>query len=316
MLAANHDTVQVVRRLIAGLVVLVATQEVVRAQAAPLPAALPAVDDLSIASRHYEALDYEQAIAVATRVEKRRGATAPQRIDALLLIALAHLSLVDPAATLAEENQGHQRAASSALAAILALDWQFELASGHPANLRAAFVLAQEEFARTTALAAHRRCGALPTVAADVPARPSGGQPLALRLRFSDPRGCARSVRFTWARQRLTGSSLNREIVAVQGSAATLTVPAEATTSSSGVELAYYAEVYDGQHGQLTTLGSFSQPRRIQIDAGAPAKPLLRRWWFWVGTAAVVASSVYLVRQAVDAGPQTVTIGRTLGSMP
>ncbi|MCE9578574.1 MAG: hypothetical protein K8W52_35940 [Deltaproteobacteria bacterium] len=276
----------------------------------PARAGGPIDAQLEAASRAYQALDYEQAIATAAPIAARTDARVAQRIDAQLVIALAQLALVDPGDPGGADSARHQDAAEAALGAILALQWDFELDRGYPAAAQAAFAAARDRFERARATAALARCAAPPSLALEAPPHPRGGRALDVTLRLTDPRGCARVVRLTWARDRVTTSSLNRVLLPVVDGAVTWRVPAEVTTSTTGVRLSLYAEAYDRDHGRLATLGSFEQPRALAIAAGAPPPPLYRRWWFWTALGAVAIGTGVLIDQARSPGPSTIVIHR------
>jgi hypothetical protein len=253
----------------------------------------------------YEALDFD-AVLMAT-ADVAPDAPIASRVEALLLAALAHQALVDPAAPTTAESLAHDRDVDAALAEVLALDARYVPPRTYPAELRARFELARARDEGRRAQRALAKCdGKAPPLSLSIPDRARGGRALPLRWIVDDPRRCVRTLRVTWGLGGLTGIAQTDVALPVHGGVATLVIPGDVTASRVGVTLALAAEAFDAEDGRLSVLGSLAAPERVVVAPGMPATPLYRRWWFWAGVGALVVGAAVAVEQLRSVGPQRV----------
>jgi len=278
----------------AALIVLTTTSVV---------SAEPPADQLQSAHGHWKNLDYELVVGAAESVLANSAASSTQRVEALRLKGSALVVL----------NQTED--ATAVFETLFAIDPAYQLPEGTSPRILGVFRpakaawLVQEERRLAMELGP-----ALKNLSATIrtPARPRGGQPLTVWVDLADPGGIASSVVMGY---RKRGTRLFSTLSAASRvGTIELTVPGLFTASDEPYVLEVFVEVRHRSGVPVFRYGSAEQPKTIAVAAGnvPKQKSVLRTWWFWTGTAALVTAAVaipLLIASSRDVGPQDI-VGR------
>ncbi|HEY3450625.1 MAG TPA: hypothetical protein VGK67_29990 [Myxococcales bacterium] len=253
--------------------------------AEPKPAAPPGPTNelLGQARAAYEALEFDKAATLASRVLATPGLDSETRLDAYLVQAS---SLAIAADTQASEVS---------FRLLLRARPDFELPRSTPPKILGVFkkVKAEENaIADQVRSVARKRLVEGLKLVGEPPSKAVGGRPLPFSFRLRDPTSAVTIFDVPYRRHGDGGYS----VLALQRDpegAWKGTIPAEWTASESGFELEYYLSAHD-EAGPLVGRGEAASPLRLAVSPGqvehALPKPV-PRWALYVLSAGAVASA-------------------------
>ncbi len=244
-----------------------------------------AAEALAAGRNLWRSFEYEDAIVQLRSVFADTSATVTQRLEALELMAVLHLSL------------RRQAQAQETFVRLLNLDPRHELTDpGYPPRVQQLFRTTRDTFLPQTVIEIE------PNVPSELPNAPSVSIAATVA---GETLGVERTLLFV----RAAGDGIFRSaMMRRDGSIFTADVP----TPSSGQALEYYIEVQAPSGYPLGRLGSAQEP--VVIDASTSAeteplettplegdplvdgaeptvtrRPVYRRWWFWTIIGVAVA---------------------------
>jgi hypothetical protein len=271
-----------------------------------------ASDALSAGRSLWRSFEYEDAIVQLQSVVDEQNATVTQRLEALELLAVLHLTL------------RRQALAQQTFVRLLAIDPQHELSDpGYPPRVQDLFRSTRDSFIPQTAV----------DVAVDAPdAVPSGARTLPITATVSgDTLGVERTLVYVRAAGEATFRSA---MMRREGLVFAADVPAPA----AGAALSYYVEVQAPSGFVIGRRGSAEAPEVVAaappleslepdpadvaapiappatepLDGRSARRPIHRQWWFWTIIGAVVVGGT---ATGLAVGLQPDDPSGTLGAM-
>lgn len=172
-------------------------------------------------------------------------------------------------------------------------DPDFELDADVSPKIRNIFgrVKAEEtSIARQLAEMALARLAESISLESDLPAEPVGGEPLAFALRLRDPHAAIARASIHY-RKDASGAFSALALERDESGVWTGEIAPDWTANKDGLEVTYYLTTANRELLPLMTLGSETDPLRLEIAPGdvARGEPFYRTYWFWslVGAAAI-----------------------------
>lgn len=244
------------------------------------------------AKKLYEGLEYDQVVPLTEGVLNHPGASVDQRLDAYLLQG-SSLAVI-----------GDQIEAEKPFRFLLRGRPDFDMPSETPPKILQVFRKVQvEERAIVEQMAELERARVLKSLAlVDEPLEePTGGVPIEVVVKLTDPRGAVVRTELRYRRQgapQFASLPLER----AGGGDWRGQIPGEWSENEDGFVLEYYFHTAGADDRTLVELGSAQAPKTVAVLPGevGDGVPFYQSVWFWGVTGA--AATVVTVAAASSAG--------------
>jgi hypothetical protein len=264
-------------------------------------AAGPAADVLGKLQNLYNALEYEEVLALGEAFTARTDLTIDQRLEGYRLLASAIVVVRDPSDAKTKFRL--------LLEAARLQGKQYALPQDTPPKILDVFKLVRTEFEAEQALleaVKRRRTIESISIAGGPGESGAGGKPLTFRYRIKDPTGAVGGAKVNYRRE---GESVFNSLALVSNDSGEwkAVLPGDLTASGNPYRLQYYVVTSDGS-GELRTEGTSTQPLAVPMTAGVPTappfKPIPKAVFFTSAGLTVIAAGLGLLFGSLMLGPQ------------